>query len=141
VKVKKGGNLTMLKVLFAILLIMHGLAHMTGPRGFWSSGSQAFAEKAWLFSKGVTPHSAVGWAFGLVWLVAVAGFVGAGLGLLFGQDWWPTLAVAAAVVSLVAIIPWVRVVPPGAWAGACFDLVILVALLLPWGSQLVKALG
>jgi hypothetical protein len=131
----------MWKILVAILLIVHGLAHITGPLGFWTTGPQAFAEKAWLFSKGVTPHSLVGWAFGLVWLVAVLGFVGAGLGLLLGQEWWPTLALAAAGVSLVAIVPWVRVVPPGALAGACLDLVILAALLLPWGTRLVKALG
>lgn len=131
----------MWKYLFAFLLIMHGLAHVTGPIGFWTSGPQSFAEKAWLFSKGITPHSAVGWAWGLVWLIAVVGLVGAGLGLLFGQEWWRTLALAAAAVSLVAIIPWVRVVPPGAYAGACFDLVILAALLFPWGNRIVEALS
>jgi hypothetical protein len=131
----------MWKILFVLLLVMHGLAHMAGPVGFWSSGSQAFAEKAWLFSKGLTAHSAVGRAFGLVWILAVLGFVGAGLGLLFGQEWWRTLALAAAAISLVSIVPWVWVVPPGAWAGACFDLVILAALLFPWGARLVEALS
>jgi len=130
----------MWKYLFVFLLIMHGLAHMTGLLGFCTSGPQAFAEKAWLFSKGVTPHSAAGWAFGLVWLVAVLAFVGAGLGLLLGQSWWSMLALVAAAVSLVAIVPWVQVVPPGAWAGACFDLVIFVALVLPWGNRVVAAL-
>lgn len=130
----------MWKVLFTFLLIIHGLAHISGPLGFWTSGPQAFVEKPWIFSKGVTPRSAVGWAFGLVWLVAALGFVGAGLGLLLGQGWWPTLVVAAAAVSLVAIVPWVRVVPPGAWAGACLDLSVLAALLLPWGSRIVEIL-
>lgn len=60
--------------------------------------------------------------------------------LLLRQRWWPPLAIAAAVASLVAIVPWVRVVPPGALAGACLDLVVLVALLLPWGTQLVEAI-
>jgi hypothetical protein len=131
----------MWKYLFAFLLIMHGLAHIAGPLGFWTSGPQAFAEKPWLFSKGVTPRSAIGSTFGLLWLVAALGLVGAGLGLLFGQAWWPTLALAAAVASVLAIVPWVRVVPPGAWGGACFDLVILSTLLLPWGSRVVEALS
>jgi hypothetical protein len=131
----------MWKYLVAFVLIMHGLAHIAGPLGFWTSGPQAFAEKPWLLSQGITPQSTVGRLFGLVWLVAVLGFVGAGLGLLFGQAWWPTLAVAAAVVSLVAIVPWVRLVPPGAWAGACLDLVILVALLPAWGSSVVEVLS
>jgi hypothetical protein len=131
----------MWKVLFIFLLIIHGLAHLSGPLGFWTSGPQAFVEKPWILSKGITPHSTVGAAFGLVWLVAALGFVGAGLGLLLGQAWWPTLAVAAAAVSLAAIVPWVRVVPPGAWAGACLDLVILAVLLLPWGSRIIDVLS
>ena len=122
-------------------MVMHGLAHIAGPLGFWTSGAQAFAEKPWLFSRGVTPQSAVGWAFGLLWLVAALGLVGAGLGLLFGQDWWPKLALVGVTLSLAAIAPWARVVPPGAWAGACLDLVILATFLLPWGSRVVQVLG
>ena len=72
-------------------------------------------------------------------LVAVAGFVGAGVGLLTGQDWWPTLAMVAAAVSLLAIVSWVRVVSLGAWAGVCVDLVILAASLLPWEERIVAA--
>ena len=131
----------MWKYLFAFLLVMHGLAHVTGPLGFWTSSTQAFAEKPWLFSKGVTPQSVAGWASGLLWAVAVLALVGAGLGLLFGRNWWPTLALVGAAVSLVAIVPWARVVPPGAWAGACFDLAILVALLLPWADRVVEILS
>lgn len=130
----------MWKVLFVFLLIMHGLAHATGPIGFWTSGSQAFAEKPWLFSRGIIPHSTIGWIFGLLWLVAAIGLIGAGLGLLFGQDWWPTIALLAASVSLVGIVPWVSVVPPGAWAGVCFDLLIIAGLLLPWTHRIVTAL-
>jgi hypothetical protein len=32
-------------------------------------------------------------------------------------------------------------VPPGAWAGAVFDLVIMVALLPPWSERIVAALS
>jgi hypothetical protein len=131
----------MWKFLIAFLFIMHGLAHVSGPLGFWTSGAQAFVEKPWLFSKGITPSSVVGAAFGLVWLVAALAFAGAGLGLLLGQDWWLTLALAAAAVSLVAIVPWVRVVPPGAWAGACLDLATLAVLLIPWGTRIDTVLG
>ena len=131
----------MWKYLFAFLLVMPGLAHVSGPLGFWTSGAQAFVEKPWLFSRGVTPQGVVGWIFGLLWIVAALGLAGAGFGLLFGQDWWPTLALVGAVVSLLAIVPWARVVPPGAWAGACLDLVIVAALLLPWGNRLIEVLS
>jgi Zn-dependent protease with chaperone function len=131
----------MLKYLLAFVLIMHGLAHVTGALGFWSSGSQAFGDKAWIFSQGITATSPVGRAFGLLWLVALIGFAGTGLGLLFGQDWWPSLAMAAAVTSLVAIVPWVRVVPPGAWGGAFLDLLVVAVLLSPWADRIVKGLS
>jgi hypothetical protein len=134
-----------MKYVVAFLLIIHGLAHVTGILGAWASGEQGFRDDAWIFSKGVTARSAVGQVWSLLWLVALIGFVGAGLGLLFGSGaestpWWPTLAITAAAVSLVAIVPWVKVVPPGAWAGALLDLLILVALLAPWSDQIVAAL-
>jgi hypothetical protein len=134
-----------MKYAIAFLLITHGLAHATGILGAWASGEQGFQDEAWIFSRGITAHSVVGQVWSLLWLVALIGFMGAGLGLLFGSGaestpWWPALAITAAAVSLVAIVPWVRVVPPGAWAGALFDLLILVALLPPWSDQIVAAL-
>jgi hypothetical protein len=86
-------------------------------------------------------RSAVGRAFSLIWLLALVGLVAAGLGLLFQQAWWPTIAVAGAVTSLVAILPWLTAVPPGAWAGALFDTLIIVALVSPWRDAIVMALG
>ena len=131
----------MLKYVVVFVLIMHGLAHLSGLVGFLTSGPQAFGDRPWIFSQGVTASSAVGKAWGVVWVVAALGLVGAGLGLLFGQAWWPALAIAAAAVSLVAIVPWLTVVPPGAWAGAAFDLLILIALLPPWSERVVATLS
>ncbi len=131
----------MLKYLVAFVLIMHGLAHISGIVGTLTSGPQAFADRPWIFSRNVTAHSPVGKAWGLLWLIAALGLVGAGLGLLFGQAWWTGLTIAAAAVSLVAIVPWLRVVPPGAIAGALFDLLILVAFLFPWSERIVEALS
>jgi hypothetical protein len=129
----------MLRFAAASLLIMHGLAHITGLLGAWTS-SQEFSDKHWLFSKGVTLRSTVGRAFSLLWFVALICLVGAGLGLLFQQLWWPTLAVAGAATSLVAIVPWLTALPPGAWAGALFDVLVIVALVSPWRYAIVQAL-
>ena len=130
-----------LKYLLAFLLVMHGLAHVTGLVGAFSSGEQAFEDKPWIFSQGVTARGPVGKAWALLWLLAALGLAGAGLGLALGWSGWPTLAVVAAVLSLVAIVPWLRVVPPGAWAGALLDLLIVVALLPPWAARIVEFLG
>jgi hypothetical protein len=131
----------MLKFLAAFLLIMHGLAHVTGPIGLWGSGRQAFADRPWIFSTGVTARSLVGRLWGCLWLLAAFALLGAGLGLLFDQAWWPLLAVVGAGISLVAIGPWLKVVPPGAWAGALFDLLILVALLSRQSGHIVELVG
>jgi hypothetical protein len=129
------------KYLLAFLLVMHGLAHVTGLVGAFSSGEQAFADQPWIFSQGVTAQGPVGKAWALLWLLAALGLAGSGVGLALGWSDWPTLAVVAAVLSLVAILPWVRVVPPGAWAGALLDLVLVVALISPWADRIVEFLG
>jgi hypothetical protein len=82
----------------------------------------------------------VGRAFGFLWIAAALGLVGTGVGVLLEQPWWPVLGAVAAVVSLVAILPWVRTVPPGAWAGALLDLLIVGVALSPWAQRFVEAL-
>lgn len=131
----------MLRYLVAFLMAMHGLAHVTGLLGMWTSSSQAFLDQPWIFSGSVTANSVVGRVWGFLWLVAGIGLLGAGAGLAFGQAWWPWLAVVAAAVSLVAIVPWLRVVPPGAWGGGLLDVFILVALLSPRAEWVIRALG
>jgi hypothetical protein len=130
----------MLRFAVAFLLIMHGLGHIIGLLGAWTS-SQDFSGKHWLFSKGVTMRSTVGRAFSLIWCLALICLVAAGLGLLFQQVWWPTLATVGAAISLMANVPWLTAVPPGAWAGALFDALIIVALVSPWRDAIVQALS
>ena len=130
----------MLRFVVAFLLIIHGLAHITGLLGAWTS-SQDFSDKHWLFSKGITMRSTVGRAFSLMWLLALVCLAGAGLALLLQQSWWPTLAVAGAAASLVAIVPWLTAVPPGAWAGGVFDVLIIFALVCPWRAAIIQALS
>jgi uncharacterized membrane protein YphA (DoxX/SURF4 family) len=119
-----------LKYVVAIALFMHGVGHVAGILNAWMSANSGFKDRPWIFSKGVTPKSPLGRLWGLFWLVALVCLVAAGLGLAFGQAWWSTLALAGALVSWLAIVPWWNSVVPGARAGALFDLLIIVALLL-----------
>jgi hypothetical protein len=127
----------MIRFVFAAVLIGHGLAHAGGFIAAWTKTPSGYSDHPWVFSDTVSLQSSVGRAFGLLWLVAMIGFASAGLGLLMGQDWWPTLAVSAATVSLVAIVPWWHAVPPGAWTGAALDVLIILLGLLPIGNQVV----
>jgi hypothetical protein len=131
----------MIRFLVAFPWIMHGLAHLSGFLASWTGGSFGFPERPWLFSSNVTLQSPVGKLFGLLWLVAGAGIVGSGIGFLTGKAWWPMLAMVSAGVSLVVILPWWRAVPPGAWAGAVFDLLVLVVLQLPLKDRLLGMAG
>ena len=131
----------MLRNLVAVVLIAHGLGHTMGFLAAWTNVPVGFTEQPWLLPGDFAIDSAVGRAFGLLWLVAMVGTVGAGMGLIGRQPGWPQLAVAASVISLVAILPWWGTVTPGSrlWA-ALFDVAVIVALAFPWGERVAAAL-
>lgn len=122
-------------------LALHGLVYISGFAAGLFGLPVDFNDKPWLFAKNVTLKSPAGRAFGLLWLLAALALVGAGVGLFNGAGWWPGLAIAGAVLSLVAILPWWNTVVPGAKVGAVFDILILLALLLPWSGQVITRLA
>ena len=130
-----------LKYLVVAAFILHGLAHLSGFVAAFTSRDAGFSPKPWLFSSGVTLHSGLGRVFGVLWLVAALALASAGLALLLGWAVWPWLPIAGAIFSLLVIAPWWNTVPPGAKAGAVFDLIILVALLPGWREQVMTLLG
>jgi len=126
---------------FALMLFMHGMAHFSGFFAAWTKSDTGYAARPWLLSKGVTLKSPIGKVFGVLWLVAAVALATSGYGLAFSRDWWPGTALLGAAVSLLVILPWLRSVPPGAWAGAVFDALVLLALTLPWKDQLLRFLS
>jgi hypothetical protein len=56
----------MVKSLFAIPLIMHGLANLTGVVAPWTANMSGFADAPWLFKGGVTLRSVAGRASSLL---------------------------------------------------------------------------
>ncbi len=131
-----------LRWLVIIAALMHGIGHAMGFLAAWTSVPVGFAERPWLFSGDVTVTGAIGKAFGLLWVGALIGCVGAVFGVLNGADWWPDLAVVSAVVSLVAILPWWNTVVPGARFGATlFDLAVMIALLPNWKDEVIAFLA
>jgi len=129
----------MLRIVVAFPFIMHGLANLAGVFAPWTKSLLGFTERAWVFSGGVTLRAGVGRAYSLLWLLSTLGLVGAGLGLIFLQDWWRALAIAASAISLVSIVPWWKAVPPGAKFGAFFDLFAILLLLSPLGDWIARA--
>jgi hypothetical protein len=131
----------MLKIIVIGVLIAHGIGHSMGLLAAWTTIPSGLTGRPWVLGESIAIDSAVGRAFSLLWLVAMIGTVGAGLGLLFGQEWWRPLAVAAGVISLIAIVPWINTMPLGSAIGAvAVDVILLVCLLTPLGDPLIKAL-
>ncbi len=130
----------MLHFIVIAAFVIHGLAHLSGFIASWTKNAAGFSDRPWVLSTGVTLHSGMGHVFGLLWLVAAICSVGAGVGLALLQPWWPMLAITQAVVSLIVIAPWWNTVVHGAKVGAVFDVIVLLALLLPWREQIVAAL-
>lgn len=124
--------------LIAIPLIAHGLAHLSGVFAPWSSGGLGFTNAAWIFSNGVTFHSMFSRVYSLVWLAAAASLALAGVEVILRQNNWVPVAIAGCLLSLVAILPWWKAVPPGAKVGVAFDLVILALLLSPLGAKIAR---
>jgi hypothetical protein len=132
----------MLRWLTALALLMHGAGHIAFFFAAWTPIDMGFGDSPWLLPGGFTVDSVMGKAAGLLWLAAMLGFVGAALGLIGRRDWWPRLAVAAAVISLVVLLPWWSVIDPSTrmWA-LLADMAVIAAFGPPWRVRVVEALG
>lgn len=130
-----------LRFAFALPLILHGLAHISGFLASWTAADVGYSDHAWIFTSNIHIRSPVGKASGLLWLVAAMGLVGSGLGILSGEAWWAELGLAGAAISLVVIISWWNTVPPGAKAGAAFDVIILLGLSTPIQAQIQRLIS
>ena len=133
----------MLKTLFALFMIAHGLVHAglaaapipndpdPKPGAFFTA-----MERSWLLPKLSLNASAIHWIGIILVVLATLGFVLAGLGCLGVSGLnavWGTLAVVSACVSLLLLIlfwhTWLVV-------GVLIDIGILVALLwVKWPSE------
>lgn len=130
-----------IKYLVGFILLMHGLAHLGGLVESWLPGDRGFGQNTWLLPGSVTTRSWAGRLVSILWLLAAAGLVASGVGIFTGTSWWRISALAAACASLVIILLWWKVVPPGAKAGAVFDLLILGSLAPAWGQQVVQLIS
>jgi hypothetical protein len=133
---RRESAMALLRWLIVLVLIMHGIGHIMGFMAAFTAVPMGWQDAAWLFGGDYRITSPVGKAWGLLWLVALIAFVGAGLGLAQGQTWWLTLAAAAAAISLVAIVPWWTAAPAGARIGAIIVDLLVLWLASPWGAGL-----
>lgn len=125
-----------MRTLLGVFFVLHGLAHTVGILATWTRVEVGFRDALWLLPGRVRLRGPIGSAFGAVWLVALVGWVVAGVGAIAGAEWWPALAVSSAVVSLAAMVPWWDAMPPGVRLGILADVVVIIALLSPLGRDI-----
>ena len=118
-------------------LLVHGFAHISGFLASWTKKDRGFKDNPWLITADVSLQSSLGRAFGIIWLMSMIAFVGAGAGVILKQSWWPEAALSGSVLSLIVILPWWKTVVSGAKIGAIFDLLVIGLVLSPWKEQLI----
>jgi hypothetical protein len=128
-----------LKLITAAVLVGQGLGHAMAPQSAFVPPG-AFPRAAHMPATGMTITSPGGRALSLVWLAPLVGFLVGTYGLWTGEPWWRPVLAVAAVASIVAVLPWWRVMPMISYLGAlAVDLLVLVGILTPWGDQIIKA--
>jgi hypothetical protein len=100
----------MIKVLFGVFIVLHGLVHLLyfgqSRRMFELQPGMVWPDGSWAFSRFLGLEATRSMASVLLILPAMV-LVAGGVGLLLNQSWWPALVVASAVFSTaVYILLW-----------------------------------
>lgn len=116
----------MIRIIAAIVFIVHGLIHLLGFVVPWRLATiEGFAYKTTLLSGTLDVGDAGVRVIGLLWLLAAIGFVVAGVAVFTSQPWWQALTLWVTLFSLViSILGW-----PDSQFGVLINLVILAYLL------------
>lgn len=112
-------------IAFAILLFLHGFAHLVGFVGPWGVANSVTPQGTLLagrISTGMIGMRIVG----VLWLGGSLAFTLAAIGVLRHATWWPAFTFGAAVASLLLCILNL----PQAKLGIPINIVIILVLLL-----------
>ena len=123
------------RLIVVLVILAHGIGHVLFLAPCLGIAQWGQSAHSWLLTRvlGDLPTRVIG---SLLWLMIIAGFVAAGIGLLGQHAWWRTLASASAAVSLLALLLFVsRSSTQPVLSAALMDVAILVALLwVHWPS-------
>jgi hypothetical protein len=118
--------------LVAALFMLHGLVHMVGFAAVWGLGQRGAVANAPMIPPGLAAGSPVVLALGVLWLIAMAAFLAAAVGLVLHAAWWKEVAAGAAALSLLLCVAWWN----DAVIGALINVVILAGLAIQaWATR------
>jgi hypothetical protein len=140
-----------MKILFAVLLVVHGFIVAAQSSGSfhpsagvknpsWLTWWPVNLGQSWLLSPSGLEQTLIARAGGLLWLAAGIALAAAGLGvfgILVPPGWWRSLALAGAIISLGMLALYLH---PFYGIGLGASTILLIALV--WGqSPLLDQLG
>ena len=115
--------LRVLRVLAAVVLVVHGLVHLMGVALLWRWGQPGELRYDDVRPEaGSTPAMVVGMAWGVAMLLFL---ITAAL-LAAGRPAWRPIGILAALVSVAVLLPSAGI----AWAGLVVDAAVIAAALL-----------
>jgi hypothetical protein len=115
------------RIVLAVLMALHGLAHLVGFVGSWRLARlEGMPYKTTVLAGRLDLGDAGIRAVGVLWLLLAIGFLIAAIGAIGSRPWWMPAAFMAAGVSLaLCLLQW-----PDSRIGVPVNLVILIALLV-----------
>ena len=125
----------MIQTLVAVIVIMHGFAHISGFLASWTGIRTGYSDAPMLFTESISLQSKPGKIFGIAWLIAMILLISGGIGILTQFVYWSHSLTGGAIISLIVIVPWWDTVPTGAKLGALVDLAALIILQTPLKEQ------
>ena len=113
-----------MRIAFAVLMAVHGVAHLVGFAGAWRLAPDAMPYKTTVLGGHVNLGDAGMRAVGVLWLVLALAFAVAAGGAVVDRSWWPALAVGVTIASLfICATEW-----PEARIGVAINVLILGVL-------------
>ncbi|GAB3949615.1 hypothetical protein GCM10028805_26160 [Spirosoma harenae] len=117
----------MLRYLFVLLLLIHGLIHVLGFVNQWvlDLGSQLSGKSLFLVSEETSK------VLGVLWLLAGLSFLLAAAAYWLQRDWWLSVAIVSTLLSQALII----VYWPDAKAGTVANILLAIVLLVTYAHN------
>ena len=130
----------MIRIIFAVFLVLHGLVHLLyfgqSARYFELQPGMVWPDGAWAFSR-LLGNETTRLLASIFLVLAGIGFAIGGAGILVRQAWWRTVVVGVAAFSAVIYFllwdgAWQHLDNKG-WVGILINVTILaVVLVLQW---------
>ncbi len=130
-----------MKIVVAGVLGAHGIGHALGwMPALGLARFDGVSSDSWLIS-GMAGDGVARIAAVALFVVPAVGFIAAAIGLLLGQSWWRSAAVASAATSLAASALYPQALPASSTIGSvAVDCLVLFGILVAgWGADAAAA--